>query len=822
MAQSLLDPALATQPPLAPLRGALAVEAARTHAAAYCGRLLRELGARVVKVEPPEGDPSRAYGPFPASGPDPERSGLFIYGNGGKESVVLDLETDTGQRDLAALTARADVLIDDAPSGGLDALAAANPALVRVSITPFGLTGPYAGWKAEHLTISHAGGEGYTMPGAIGHPREVFGQRPPVQIGGLIADSTAGLVGAMAALAALAVRDATGLGQRVDVSRWEAELLANRQSLDFGVNRGRPSARYGPSTPNQVLFPCKDGVIFLTFHRQEQFERLTTLMERPELAADPRFATVEARLANLPAVFDEIAGWLADREGEAVFDLMESRGMIAAYFPTPPQVAASEQARAIGLFGEVELSSGARLRLPRPLYFSTLQATDKRDGAQAREMPRVPRLGEHTAAVLAEIGRPSSAPSKSLLTPRRGPTLPLEGVRILEFTWILAGPFATHLLSCLGAEVIKVESSRRLDTARFENFVPVPGTDPDRSHDFAYVNLNKQSVVLDLKRPEALDVVYDLVKTCDAVVDNMRPGVMETLALGPDVLRQHNPTLVTLSASGFGPVGPRKDYPAIAAVFAGSSGLGSITGYADGPPTVTQTPVDVRASASIAFALQAALLERARTGRGRHVDVASFASIVCLIGHVFAEAQLTGRDPQRAANAHPWMAPHGVYRCAGDDQWVSVAAADEAAWAALCGVIGRAGLAADPRFADAEARKRNEAALDAIIEAWTSALPPMEAARRLQAAGVAAFPSMSNLDIHGDPHLHERGYFGRAEHPGLGPLITMRPPWRFESFAGHVRRPAPLLGEHTRSVLSELAGYTPQTLDALEDAGVFV
>ena len=366
------------------------VEAARTHAAAYCGRLLRDLGARVVKVEPPEGDPSRAYGPFPSAGPDPERSGLFIYGNAGKESVVLDPETDTGQRALAALTTRADVLIDDAPPGGLDSFAAANPALVHVSITPFGLTGPYAGWNAEHLTISHAGGEGYTMPGAIGHPREVFGQRPPVQIGGLIADSTAGLVGAMAALAALAVRDATGLGQRVDVSRWEAELLANRQSLDFGVNRGRPSARYGPSTPNQVLFPCKDGVIFLTFHRQEQFERLTTLMERPELATDPRFATVEARLANLPAVFDEIAGWLADREGEAVFDLMESRGMIAAYFPTPPQVAASEQVRAIGLFGEVEASSGARLRLPRPLYFSTLQAADKRDGAQAREIPRRP------------------------------------------------------------------------------------------------------------------------------------------------------------------------------------------------------------------------------------------------------------------------------------------------------------------------------------------------------------------------------------------------------------------------------------------------
>ena len=819
VAQGVVDPALAAPAPLAPLRGALAVEVSRGPGPAYCGRLLGELGARVVKVEPPDGDPSRAYGPFPESGPDPERSGLFLYGNAGKESVVLDLETGAGRRGLAELAAHADVLIDDDTAPGeLDALAGTNPALVRVSITPFGLTGPYAGWKAEHLTISHAGGEGYTMPGAIGHPREVFGDRPPVQAGGLIADHTAGLVGAMAALAAIAARDVTGLGQRVDVSRWEAELLANRQGLDFGINRGRPSARYGPSTPNQVLFPCKDGVLFLTFHRQEQFERLTALMERPDLAADPRFATVEARLAHLPDVYDEIAGWLADRDGEAVFDLMESRGMIAAYFPTPSQVAASEQARELGLFGEVEVSEDLRLRLPRPLYYSDMRSGD---GGEPRETPQAPRLGEHTEAVLAEIAQPSPAAPISP-APRDRPALPLERVRILEFTWILAGPFATHLLSCLGAEVIKVESSQRLDTARFENFVPVPGADPNRSHDFAYVNLNKQSIVLDLKRPETLDVVYDLVKTCDAVVDNMRPGVMETLALGPEVLRQYNPTLVTLSASGFGPVGPRKDYPAIAAVFAGSSGFGSITGYPDGPPTVTQTPVDVRASASIAFALLAALLERSRTGRGRHVNVASFASIVCLIGHVFAQHQFTGHDPQRAANAHPWMSPHGVYRCAGDDRWVSIAAPDDPAWKSLCGVIGRPDFTVDPHFADAGSRKRNEAALDAFIEAWTSTLPPREAARRLQEAGVAAFPSMSNFDILGDPHLHKRGYFGRVEHPRLGPLITMRPPWRFESFDEHVRRPAPLLGEHTRAVLGDLAGYTPDRLDALDAAGVFV
>lgn len=813
---------MATNSRLVPLRDLLVVEIASNVAGPYCGKLLHGLGARVVKIETEDGDPSRAYGPFPDSTPNPELSGLFIYCNAGKESVVLDLEDPAALRHIQLLLAQADVLIDDlaplkAQGLGLDQtnLAVSNPKLIQTSITPFGQLGQYTDWKAQHLTISHAGGEGYTMPGPIGHPKDLYGDRPPVQAGGLICDYAAGLAAAMGTLAALAERDITGLSQHVDIARWEVELLANRQSLDYGINRGRRSARYSLNTPSQMLFPCKDGLLFLTFHRQEQFERLTVLLNRPSLVDDPNFATAEARLNNLPTIYEEIATWLADKEAEQVFDLMESRGMIVAYYPTPSQVRKTEQVRELGLFSEYQAPDGTRLQLPQPFYFSACEF----DTLQA------PRLGAHTTNVLAEIGRTVAPPADRApqhQVTRTGPTGPLSGIRILEFTWILAGPFATHLLSCLGADVIKVESSQRLDTARFENFVPVEGADPDLSHDFAYVNHNKRSVVLDLKHPAALDVVYDLVKTCDAVVDNMRPGVMETLALGPEILNQHNPTLVTMSASGFGPTGPRKDYPAIAAVFAGSSSFSGITGYPDGPPTVTQTPVDVRAATTIAFALQAALLERTRTGRGVHLDVASFASIVCLIGHVFAEAQLSGKEPMRGANAHPYLAPHGVYRCKGDDQWVSIAVANDKDWQSLCHVLGRSEISTDLRYATALDRKKNETAIDEIINAWTLSLEPMDVSRRLQIAGIAAFPSMSNFDVRDDPHLSQRSYFGLVGHPRLGQLTTMRPPWLSSSFNDQLTRSAPLLGEHTKSILSELIGYDQHTITQLETAGLFV
>ena len=804
------------------------LEIAEGAAAPLCGRLLSELGARVIKVESPEGDVSRRYGPFPASGPDPELSGLFIYQNAGKESVVLDWRSGDAADALLDLASYADILIDDirpidAARAGIDfdALRERNPGLVRVSLTPFGQSGPCADWDAEHLTLSHMGGEGYVLPGPNSDPENTFAGRPPIQIGGLIADAHAGYMAAIAAIGAVAVRDRSGVGQHVDIAKWEAELIPNRGILDEWNNQGQETGRASPTQATMLLLPCKDGLLYITFHRDEQFERLANLLGKEEWKTDPRLATPTLRGQNRDVYISTVVEWLVDKRGEEVFHILESRGMMATYFAQASEILASEHWKALGVFAEVESSGGVRVTVPRPLYFVE-------DGADG-EAPRAPALGEHTAAVLAEVERATAeqAPADGVTARARPPSPlsappPLAGVRILDLSWIAAGPAATNLLGCLGAEMIRLESAKRIDLVRFKGSIVIPGGDPERAPLFNALNFNKQGVVLNLKRPESLDIVYDLVKSCDAVIDNMRPGVMETLALGPDVLRQHNPTLVTVSASGFGPRGPQRDYPAIAPILGGSAGVSAITGYPDGGPYIGNYPIDLRTGSTIAFAIIAAIAERARTGKGRHVDLSSVASIMTLFGHTFTEPALSGTNPGRTANRHPWMSPHGAFPSLGDEQWVTIAARTEEEWRALCDAMGKPSLADDARFATMADRHANNDALEAVIGQWTAGLTNWEVSERLQKAGIAAMPSMSNRMIAEHPHLRERGAFWECPHPVMGPVILPRPPWRFESFDTFFRRPTPMLGEHTHEVMTELLGYSDAETARLDDLGIFV
>ncbi len=810
--------------PLRPLEGSVVLEVAEGAAAPLCGRLLSELGARVIKVEPPDGDISRRYGPFPASGPDPELSGLFIYQNAGKESVVLDWRSGAAADALLDLASYADILIDDirpkdAERAGIDfeALRERNPRLIRVSLTPFGQTGPCAGWEAEHLTLSHMGGEGYVLPGANSDPENKLAGRPPIQIGGLIADAHSGYIAAIAAMGAVAVRDHSGVGQHVDISKWEAELIPNRGVLDEWNNQGEETGRQSATQATMLLLPCKDGLLYITFHRDEQFERLANLLGKEEWKTDPRLATPVLRGENREVYIPTVVEWLADKRGEEIFHILESRGMMATFFAKASEILASEHWQELGVFAEVESSGGVRFTVPRPMYFV--------EGGDEGEAPRAPALGEHTAAVLGEVEQAKAARAATTREGRTpGPSAPppLAGVRILDLSWIAAGPAATNLLGCLGAEMIRLESAKRIDLVRFKGSIVIPGGDPERAPLFNALNFNKQGVVLDLKRPESLDIVYDLVKSCDAVIDNMRPGVMETLALGPEVLRQHNPTLVTVSASGFGPRGPQRDYPAIAPILGGSAGVSEITGYADGGPYIGNYPIDLRTGSTIAFAIIAALAERSRTGKGRHVDLSSVASIMTLFGHTFAEPALAGTDPGRTANRHPWMSPHGVFPSLGEEQWVTIAARTEEEWRALCVAMGRPSLADDPRFATMADRHANNEALEAIIGEWTAGLTNWEVTERLQQAGVAAMPSMSNRMIAEHPHLQERGAFWECPHPVIGPVTLPRPPWHFESFDNFFRRPTPLLGQHTHEVMTELLGYSEAETARLDDLGIFV
>ena len=394
----------------------------------------------------------------------------------------------------------------------------------------------------------------------------------------------------------------------------------------------------------------------------------------------------------------------------------------------------------------------------------------------------------------------------------------LAGVRILDFTNLLAGPIGTMFLGLMGAEVIKVESKVQMDGARRP---PYAYEDPERSAVFNALNLNKQSIQLNLKHPEALELAYRLVGISDAVVENMRPGVMDRLGLGYERLSQVNPTIVMASISNGGASGPEASYPGYAAVFNGLSGMGHLTGYPDGPPTEIRDSTDARVATNATFVVLVALFHRLRTGEGQLIDLSSREAITVPAAEALMDYVMNQRVPGRLGNRDPVMAPHGCYRCKGEDSWVTIAVGTDAEWEALCRVAGHREWAADSRFSDSFLRHLNQDVLDRLVEDWTRNHPTHELAELLQSAGVAASPSMSSRDLVEDAHLRARGVWQEVHHPVMGTSRVQGPPWRFSETAARVHSPGPLMGQHNQSVFGELLGVSQRELQGwMEDGTV--
>ncbi|MSQ25455.1 MAG: CoA transferase [Dehalococcoidia bacterium] len=394
---------------------------------------------------------------------------------------------------------------------------------------------------------------------------------------------------------------------------------------------------------------------------------------------------------------------------------------------------------------------------------------------------------------------------------------PLAGIRVLDLTWALAGPYATLQLALLGADVIKVESASAPETTRRGAYAKSP--DPESSPTFNSLNLNKRGLRLNLKHPDGLAAALALVRISDIIVENFRAGVLERMGLGYARLRQENPTIIVMSASSFGARGPQSAYPGYASVFNALSGLGNLSGYTDGPPVELRDSIDLRVGTAMVSACLAALFHRRRTGEGQAIDLAAVEAIAVLAGHRVPAFQLSGEEPHRQGNRDQAMAPHGIYRCIGKDAWVSIAVAGDGEFAALCRAIGQPSLAHDPRFAGVAGRLQHAAALDGIAGAWTRERTPAEAMHTLQAAGVAAVQVFSNKELFEDPHLRERGVWHAVEHPHLGQQWVQGLAWRATGVPDAPVRPSPLLGQHTGEVLQGLLGFSQEQAVQMQQAG---
>ena len=397
--------------------------------------------------------------------------------------------------------------------------------------------------------------------------------------------------------------------------------------------------------------------------------------------------------------------------------------------------------------------------------------------------------------------------------------LPLEGIRVCDFSWIVAGPQATRILADLGAEVIKVENADHLDAVR--RMPGQPG--PNRRGMHNNFNRNKLGITANLTHPGGRELVERLIGVSDLVVENYSPGAFARMGFPYERLRELRPDIVYLSISGYGHLGRDASYVTWGPTAQAVSGATAVSGLPDQPPAGWgYSYLDHTAGYYGAIAALMALYHRAQTGEGQHVDLSQVETGMLLAGVQMLDFQVNGRPSERIGNRSRWpaVAPHGIYPCAGEDRWIAIAVEDDACWRALCAELGLPALAADERFTTNEGRVAHQDALDAAIASCTPEREAHELMEALQARGVAAGVVQTMEDrMERDPQLAARGFYPVAPHPELGDHRFEGVPLRFSKARWRLDRGAPLLGEHTREIATGLLGYSESEYETLVAEG---
>ena len=810
------------------LSDCIVIEAGSGEAIAYCGRLLADAGATVIKVEPPSGDATRWETPRGAN-THPERSPLFLHQNTGKRSVTLDLQTPEGLDQLVELASRADILLESLAPGTLEGhgatherLQASNPRLVHVSLTPYGHSGPMRDYVATDLTMFASGGAMY---------REGLPEREPMRYAGHVPRTFSGGLAAAMIAAAVLRRDQTGLGDWLDLSEMDAWASHPNQVSrrlvwafsgdaepreDTKLSASATTAGFGRGT-----YRALDGYITFLPLGDRHWPRLVEFVEQPELAEDPRFATREARRVNRAEWEQIFEGYVAARPITDVFGSAQRAGIPSAPLYEASRLLEDEHLAGRGYLRTITHPVAGELRYP---------------GVIARgpegfwgDVGAAPLLGDANGRI-EELLAPRHSPSPADRAGATHQPLPLKGIRAIEIAEIWAGPFCGSMLGDLGAEVIKVEAIQR--TARGA-VKPLPGAagypqgDPgdepwNRNAAFLAVNRNKQGVTLDLHSQEGQEILDRLLAEADLVFTNLSLDAQESLNLLPKRLLKANPRLVVTLLTGYGLTGPYRYYRSMGMTLDAISGHSVLRGYPDcdlSTITPVHHPDGISAAAGL-FMSVLGLRHRQRNGEGVVFDLAQFESTIPHLGEYLLDWQLSGERAPRLGNEHPWMAPHGVFAAREPDSWVSVAVDTDERFAALAKAIGRADLLDRSDLASVAGRHEHRAELNAAVADWVRGHDRFEAERVLQEAGVpAAAVLRPDIDQNGHAQLLARGALCEADF-GFGQFHWPAGPWRFADTEPLPFKPAPRLGQHNREVFSGLLGLDESALSGLEERQV--
>jgi crotonobetainyl-CoA:carnitine CoA-transferase CaiB-like acyl-CoA transferase len=794
------------------LEGIKVIELASGISGPYCGKLLADMGADVIKVEPPQGDPARQAGPFPGDVPHPEKSGLFLYNNTSKRGVVLDLETPDGLQAFKRLIPWADILIDnhspaDLPNKGLDwdQLQVLNPGLIYTSIHPYGRTGPRAPSQGDELTLMHAGGLGFTLPG-----RQKDVSRAPVKLGGSQVGYWGATTAALATLAAMIGQRNTGHGQLIDISLQEvmvAMMQINITSTRY-LHGNWIGGRVPISDPAMGRMAVKDGYVLVTAGDDHHFLALRELMGNPPWIAGEKWESRVFRADNMRKIGKYINEWMLTQDKNGIHHKAGKMGIPIAPFNTVEDVMKSDQYINRRYFVEVDHPRAGRYQYPGWPYI--MEASPPKVHRPA------PLLGQHNQEVFNDPSIMGASPKP---VSRKKKRLPLEGLRVLEFCQMWAGPYATSLLGSLGAEVIRIENPRRLDAMRRgvlkkinqSQFHIVP---PNQNIGFNCLNMNKKCVALDISQPEGMALVKKLVGLSDIVFDNLRAGAMEKIGLGYEALKAVKPDIIAVSSSGRGQQEPERDYRGYAMMHQSIGGGAYLTGYPDDAPVSSGGDIDLINAIAVAEVMLAAVVHRRQTGEGQFIDYSQTEFISSALGEYFLEYQMTGRIPERQGNAHPVYAPHNVYKAYGLDRWVALEVHSDEEFAVLTKTIDRPDLVEDPKFSTMAARKANEAELDRIIEEWTSEMERDYVEEIWVNAGLMATISRNGRDLYQDEQLRARNMFVTIAHPEMEDMEMVRAPWIMPGGERPFIR-APLLGEHNDYVFKDLLKISDRDMTGL-------
>ncbi len=777
-----------------PLAGLRVVEQAGW-AGAFAGRLLADGGADVVRVIPPEGDALEREPPFFGE------SGVSIQAawyNAGKRVLPLDLASGEGR----ALLAEADLLIEDWRGGEApfadEALREAFPRLVRLSVTPMGREGPWAGLAVNDLVATALCG----AASITGTP-----ETPPLTGYGNQTAHTIGFYAACCALAGVRLRDSSGKGAHVDLSGHET-LIANTEQMLmqwFFPDGGRwttPVAQRMGSLHWSGGYECytdRNGDGLMVTPSLGLIDTLIPWLEETDSAGDlpdrERYPDLIALVKDMPHVMATLRDWTAENEADGLFMEAQRRRLpFGAVWPVS-KAAATPQIEARGYFRERQVEGYGAAPFPGRLL------TTDADGPAPSPPVRVAQADWSARPDLEAVpGEPTAA-------------APLAGLRVLDFTHVLAGPFGTRVLADLGADVIKVGTAARNAGANTLN------------HPYYLSwNRNKRNLSLDMRREEARDLARRLAAQCDAVIDNFSAGVLARWGLSREALAETAPGVSVVSMGGMGNSGPWRDFVTFAPTIHALTGLTyltSVPGRRDIGFGYSLT--DHLSGVAAALGILEGVEHRRRTGQGLDVDVAQYELGLGLMAPAFLDHFANGTDPEPVANRHPFdaWAPHGVYPAEGEDRWVAIAVRGDGQWRALCELMDAPALADDPRFATHAARIANQDALDARVADWTAARDRYDVMDACQARGIAAGAVQDGADVAAaDPHVAARAFIGTIPTEDGGEQGAERFPAFIDGQRPATACAARSLGADTFGVLTELLGMPPDEIGELVADGV--